>query len=178
MQCDVPGCSYSTQKSYNMLAHIRSHNEELLVCSQKFLSSSHLLDHIKAVHTKERTFQCPSCPRAFATSWQAKSHIKNNHGQKKSYKCQKCTRSGFKTPQALAGHVKSFHMTKVKVLSPYLSELEKFCHDLKKPFKRLLSIFFSKFYLNPFFFFPKRSKSPAMPVGALHLKYVSNVDKF
>ena len=66
------------------------------------------------MHTKERTFQCPSCPRAFATSWQAKSHIKNNHGQKKSYKCQKCTRSGFKTPQALAGHVKSFHMTKVK----------------------------------------------------------------
>ena len=79
---------------------------------------------LKAVHTKERTFQCPSCPRAFATSWQAKSHIKNNHGQKKSYKCQKCTRSGFKTPQALAGHVKSFHMTKVKVLFPYLSALD------------------------------------------------------
>ena len=47
LQCDVPGCSYSTQKTYNMLAHIRSHNEERLVCSQKFLSSSHLRDHIK-----------------------------------------------------------------------------------------------------------------------------------
>ena len=89
-----------------------------------FIYTLSITDSIfKAVHTKERTFQCPSCPRAFATSWQAKSHIKNNHGQKKSYKCQKCTRSGFKTPQALAGHVKSFHMTKVKVLFPYLSAL-------------------------------------------------------
>ena len=63
---------------------------------------------------QERTFQCPSCPRAFATSWQAKSHIKNNHGHKKTYKCQKCTKAIFKTPQALAGHVKSFHKVAVK----------------------------------------------------------------
>ena len=54
LQCDVPGCSHSTHKSYNMSAHIRSHNERL-VCSQKFLSSSHLRDHIKAVHTNEQT---------------------------------------------------------------------------------------------------------------------------
>ena len=56
--CDIPGCTYSTRKSYNMLAHIRSHNEERRhecpVCSKKFLSSSHLRDHIKAVHTKVR----------------------------------------------------------------------------------------------------------------------------
>ena len=71
---------------------------------------------IKAVHTKERTFQCPSCPRAFATSWQAKSHFKTNHGQKKSYKCQKCNKAIFNTPQALAGHVKSFHGTKVRTV--------------------------------------------------------------
>ena len=68
------------------------------------------------MHTKERTFQCPSCPRAFATSWQAKSHFKTNHGQKKSYKCQKCNKAIFNTPQALAGHVKSFHGTKVRIV--------------------------------------------------------------
>ena len=49
----VPGCSYSTRKSYNMLAHIRSHNDERRhecpVCQQKFLSSSHLRDHIKVL---------------------------------------------------------------------------------------------------------------------------------
>lgn len=115
--CDFPGCAYATPKGYNMTQHIRCHNEERRhpcpVCpdSKAFLSSSHLRDHIKAVHTKERTFQCPKCPRAFATSWQAQSHIKTNHGQKSLYKCSQCSKN-YKTPQALAGHVKSSHKRK------------------------------------------------------------------
>ena len=131
LSCDFPGCQYVTQKGFNMTQHIRSHNDERRnecpVCHQRFRVSSHLRDHVKAVHTKERTFQCPHCPRAFATSWQAKSHIRTNHERTKMYKCKQCSKRSFKTPQALAGHVKSSH-AKAKPTEKRVKMCE-FCGD-------------------------------------------------
>jgi len=113
LHCDMPGCDYVTNKGYNMTQHIKHHNDERKhdcpVCSKSFRTSTHLRDHIKAVHTKERTFQCSKCPRAFASAWQAKSHMKSNHGVKSMYECKLCLDKSYKTHQALAGHVKSFH---------------------------------------------------------------------
>ena len=110
--CDHPGCEYQTSKGYNLTQHLRHHNDERQhqcpVCEKSFRASSHLRDHLKALHTKERNFECPKCPRSFSRSWALQSHVKANHGKAKNYRCEKCGRN-FLTNQALAGHMTSGH---------------------------------------------------------------------
>lgn len=73
------------------------------VCSEKFISNTHLNDHMK-IHNNERPFACNECGMTFTRNSNLKRHIKKHTGER-SYFCEICSK-GFVQKYALTVHMR------------------------------------------------------------------------
>lgn len=92
-KCDFDGCSYSSNKIYNLKIHNMVHTGEkphkcdFPDCDYAFILKSHLVYH-KRKHTGERPHKCdfPDCDYAAAKNNDLRTH-KRTHTGERPYKC-------------------------------------------------------------------------------------------
>ena len=85
------------------------------LCKKRFLTSSHLKDHMK-IHTKAKPHQCSHCNKAFANKSHLTIHIRTHTGEK-PYKCVFCGRC-FAQSSLLKTHKKAQHADEEEPVEP------------------------------------------------------------
>ena len=85
------------------------------LCEKRFLTSSHLKDHMK-IHTKAKPHQCSHCSKAFANKSHLTIHIRTHTGEK-PYKCVFCGRC-FAQSSLLKTHKKAQHADEEEPVEP------------------------------------------------------------
>ncbi|KAG9390231.1 Zinc-finger double domain [Carpediemonas membranifera] len=74
-------------------------------CNSAFRQKSHLTQHIKSVHLKEKPFHCEQCQQSFALKGDLNRHIRSVHLKERPFRCDYdgCDRS-FSTARHLRRH--------------------------------------------------------------------------
>jgi len=77
-------------------------------CDQLFTQSSHLNQHIRAVHDRLKPFHCTLCNRSFGKKYDLTSHRSAVHLKVKGHTCQEC-RKPFAKRSNLVRHYAKVH---------------------------------------------------------------------
>ncbi|XP_077291662.1 zinc finger and BTB domain-containing protein 41-like [Arctopsyche grandis] len=77
-------------------------------CRKKYTTRSHLLRHIKIIHSGEnlekKSFICTDCQQGFRSKQSLQKHILNKHKRNFPFQCEYCLQ-GFKKKTHLAAHI-------------------------------------------------------------------------
>ncbi|XP_075973597.1 uncharacterized protein LOC142974911 [Anticarsia gemmatalis] len=91
LKCSI--CSYSTQKRYLLLRHLKTHNLDntykCSICERGFKTVYSLKNHLN-MHTGARPFKCRHCDKRFNSSGQLIPHVRYMHSKEKPYACAQC----------------------------------------------------------------------------------------
>ena len=84
------------------------------ICHNPFPSEPLLIKHFKAVHLKDRPFQCKNCEACFKAEKDLKKHNATVHGEKKEgIKCSLCS-ANFSNKFNLNRHMAAAHKEKTQ----------------------------------------------------------------
>ena len=71
----------------------------------------------KLSHTTTEQVPCDLCPKTFSHPTQLKLHIRNVHHREKSFNCPHCTKT-FLSANSVPSHISACHKENAKALSP------------------------------------------------------------
>ncbi|KAJ1983513.1 hypothetical protein H4R34_001238 [Dimargaris verticillata] len=80
-QCDVPGCTFSSARAYNLSTHRETHYPVLSrkfkcdQCDRAFSRRHDLMRHTASIHKGEKQFVCPQCNKPYSRNDALNRHI-------------------------------------------------------------------------------------------------------
>lgn len=120
-QCDE--CEKSFKTNAGLFLHIGTHSEQRPhqcdECDLSFKRTGQLQQHIKSIHTKDKTYVCDVCKKAFSDPSALRNH-KATHSDARPFKCTICPNKTYKTNNGLWIHMRNSHpghVNKSKVLN-------------------------------------------------------------
>eukprot|EP01083_Nonionella_stella_P234443 825271_1 len=89
---------------------VHQHRTVCVVCNSSFSNKSNLLQHVRAIHEKLKTFACERepCQKSFKTKSELNKHMKYVHDKAKGFKCDVCHKD-FQRNYALQLHITRVH---------------------------------------------------------------------
>jgi len=103
-ECDFDDKIFKRLKS--LMAHMKTHQQKIKckICQLEY-KSMYLPEHMKAVHSTERNFQCKICKFPFKCKSSLNAHMKH---QNKKFECKICSRTS-PIQSNLSQHIKYHH---------------------------------------------------------------------
>ncbi|KAM7540225.1 hypothetical protein Aperf_G00000022227 [Anoplocephala perfoliata] len=146
--CQWRGCSFSSTRLNNLVAHLRSHTQEKVVscpqCGLLFTARNKLRDHIirqyqpfdPALNSEGETFQCSYCLRCFGSRNLMLAHASRHVNKHICHICKLTLQS----KSALERHILYRHINKATVPCPHCSSKFKDAYLLRAHISRRHSL--------------------------------------
>lgn len=87
--------------------HTKERPHKCIVCSKTFVENYELVKHTRIVHMQERRFPCKDCDKSFKKSGELKIHVQSHTGVYR-YRCEPCNK-GFGNSTLFATHNATNH---------------------------------------------------------------------
>ena len=111
-RCTHDGCSYATDRKFNLTVHMRTHVEQkpfkCPICEKEFTQKNNLERHLLTHETDTPRFECEICHKTFAHKESLAVHMNEHNGVE--FKCEKCEYTTYDA-RNLKRHVKAKHKT-------------------------------------------------------------------
>lgn len=125
---DCPVCNKVFSNKYNMLKHMHSHNNDIILfncdlCTKSYKTQGSLTYHKQVAHKGVLRFICNSCGEAFATRTGRDNHARLHSGDR-PYTCRYCNKS-YRAKNTLLRHIDT-----------HLNVRKYKCHICEKKFRK------------------------------------------